>query len=164
MLLLTKHPPWLLAALLLLRVSLVSAETRYTEAIEPRAKPAVSRPYWRLYHCANFTLCCPPSFDGDSALRHCETLRKDLSDKWLGDTAPDWSSRCYIVVHAGATTYMQAAGAGAEQTTGCSTVKELGGRVLSRRIDLRLDRPEPLTRALPHEMTHVVLADVVARY
>ena len=42
-------------------------------------------------------------------------------------------------------------------------MKELNGRVLSRRIDLRLDRPDPLGRVLPHELTHVVLADVISR-
>jgi hypothetical protein len=33
------------------------------------------------------------------------------------------------------------------------------GRIISRRIDLRSDRPDPLREALPHELTHVVLAD-----
>jgi Peptidase MA superfamily len=42
-------------------------------------------------------------------------------------------------------------------------VKELNGRVLNRRIDLRLDRPDPLSHALPHELTHVVLADIMAK-
>jgi hypothetical protein len=85
-----------------------------------------------------------------------------LSEKWLGTTEVAWQSRCYVVFHPTAATYIQAAGRGSEQTLGCSSIKELGGRVLSRRIDLRLDRPDPLAGALPHELTHVVLADIVA--
>jgi hypothetical protein len=97
-------------------------------------------------------------------VRTCEALRRSLSEKWVGAAVDDWPGRCYVVLHPTATTYVQAAGRGSEHTAGCSTVKELNGRVLSRRIDLRLDRPDPLARALPHELTHVVLADVVAHH
>ncbi|MEX2140688.1 MAG: hypothetical protein WD894_15610 [Pirellulales bacterium] len=125
------------------------------------AHSSAAQEYWQLYHSANFTVCCPRSFDGDAAVRICETLRRSLGEKWLGNPVADWSSRCYVVLHPTATTYVQAAGRGSEATAGCSTVKELDGLVLSRRIDLRLDRPDPLSRTLPHELTHVLLADVM---
>ena len=118
--------------------------------------------FWRLHHSAHFTVCCPQSFDGSRALRQCESLRQTLSKKWLGTAGAAWQSRCYVVFHPTAASYIQAVGRGSEQTLGCSSVKELGGRVLSRRIDLRLDRTDPLAGALPHELTHIVLADVVA--
>jgi hypothetical protein len=125
------------------------------------AQPVAAQQYWQLYHSANFTVCCPRSLDGHAAVLQCESLRRTLSEKWLGTAVDDWASRCYVVLHPTATTYVQAAGRGSEHTAGCSTVKELGGRVLSRRIDLRLDRPDPLSRTLPHELTHVVLADAI---
>ncbi len=42
---------------------------------------------------------------------------------------------------------------------GSSLIKTDKGHVVSRRIDLRGDVAEPLRAALPHELTHVVLAD-----
>ena len=123
------------------------------------ARPAAEQQYWQLYHSANFVVCCPPSLDGKAVIRQCESIRRTLSEKWLGAAVDNWDNRCYVVLHPTAATYVQAAGRGSEQTAGCSTLKELGGRVLSRRIDLRLDRPDPLWRALPHELSHVVLAD-----
>jgi len=90
----------------------------------------------------------------------CEATRKQLSGFWLGSEARSiWTPRCYVVLHPTATTYVQAAGRGSERTSGCSTVQVQAGQVLSRRIDIRLDRPDPLTRTLPHELTHVVLGD-----
>jgi hypothetical protein len=121
---------------------------------------SAAQEYWQLYHSANFTGCCP-RVDGDAAVRTCESLRQSLNEKWLGDAVGDWTSRCYVVLHPTATMYVQAAGRGSERTAGCSTIKELDGQVLSRRIDLRLDRPDPLSRALPHELTHIVLADYI---
>jgi hypothetical protein len=59
---------------------------------------------------------------------------------------------------------VQSAGQGADATAGCTTVKKQGGQVLDRRIDIRLDRSNPLHGALRHELTHAVLADAVARY
>ena len=126
------------------------------------AQSTAAERYWHLYHSANFTICCPRDYDGHEAVRQCESLRRTLTERWLGSVATDWTNRCYVVLHPTATTYVQAAGRGSERTAGCSTVTELDGQVVSRRIDLRLDRPDPLSRALPHELTHVVLADVIA--
>jgi hypothetical protein len=138
------------------RIATASAERRIS------AQPMADQQYWQLFRSTNFTVCCPRWFDGNAALARCESLRQALSQKWLATELDAWTSRCYVVLHPNKATYTQAAGRGSEQTAGCSTVKEWNGRVQSRRIDLRLDRLDPLSHALPHELTHVVLADVVA--
>jgi hypothetical protein len=91
----------------------------------------------------------------------CETQRKQLADRWLGEAAiHSWNKcRCIVVVHPTAKEYALTVGQGGEQTSGCSTTRVNQGTVEYRRIDLRADRGDPLTAALPHELTHVVLTD-----
>jgi hypothetical protein len=93
------------------------------------------------------------------ALR-CEQLAATSKGTWLRNgRLGDWSPKCDVVVHPQVTEYVQALGPGSEQTTGCATIRLDGGRVVLRRIDLRADGAEWNTEVLPHELTHVVLAD-----
>jgi hypothetical protein len=45
------------------------------------------------------------------------------------------------------------------QTAGSSLLEFRGDQVVLRRVDICTDQPKYLTNALPHELTHVVLAD-----
>ncbi len=54
-------------------------------------------------------------------------------------------------------------GPGSEQTSGCATIRLEEGRVVVRRIDLRADALDWKSETLPHELTHVVLADRFCR-
>jgi peptidase MA superfamily protein len=91
---------------------------------------------------------------------HCEQLAATSRAAWLGkDGLGDWTPKCDVVVHPSTTEYVQALGPGSEQTTGCATIRLDGGRVVLRRVDLRADGVDWNTEALPHELTHVVLAD-----
>ncbi|MEX2121529.1 MAG: hypothetical protein WD847_18210 [Pirellulales bacterium] len=49
---------------------------------------------------------------------------------------------------------------GGAQTAGSSLVEIEHERVVTRRIDVRANRADWLTSALPHELTHLVLADL----
>ena len=42
-------------------------------------------------------------------------------------------------------------------------MKNEDGKIASRRIDLRLDRDDAVRRVLPHEMTHVIMAEIMLR-
>ncbi len=97
-------------------------------------------------------------------MKTCEAWRTKLIGYWLGSEAADvaWPTRCYVVLHPDLASYVWAMGRGAEQTYGCTTLKELDGK-LSRRIDVRLDRDDAIRRVLPHEMTHVILAQIISR-
>jgi len=66
------------------------------------------------------------------------------------------------VFHPSLASYLQAVGREGRQTLGCSSVTIDRGKVLSRRIDIRGDRSNSLREALPHELTHVILADLFA--
>ena len=47
-----------------------------------------------------------------------------------------------------------------EESPGFSTMGMNGGRIIARRVNLRVDHPNLLRAILPHEITHVVLADL----
>lgn len=71
-----------------------------------------------------------------------------------------------IVLHPDRESYLAAVGADAANTAGSSLVErnancdtKSANCISKRRIDLRGDRPDYLTAALPHELTHVMLAD-----
>lgn len=90
----------------------------------------------------------------------CEQWKHRLSRQWLGQAAcRHWETRCVVVVHRSASAYRRAVGAPVA-TAGASTLHVGAHGVLERRIDLRGDQLEAALAALPHEMTHVVLADL----
>jgi len=95
-----------------------------------------------------------------SLARHAEALRRELATKWLGEelVAP-WASKCRIVLHSKRASYAAAVGRGGERTVGSSLVQSDRGQVIGRRIDLLGGNENFLTAALPHELTHVVLAE-----
>jgi hypothetical protein len=96
--------------------------------------------------------------------RACESLRTQLTRKWLGDIpAANWASaRCYVVIHPSMASYLREVGSAGSGTLGSSLTKTENRQIVSRRIDLRGDVADPLTAALPHELTHVILADAFA--
>lgn len=64
-----------------------------------------------------------------------------------------------VIVHRSAAAYERAVGAKVA-SAGASTLYVGADGILGRRIDLRGDTYEAALAALPHEITHVVLADV----
>jgi hypothetical protein len=90
----------------------------------------------------------------------CEQRRSKIAATWVPQTAESkWTPRCEIVVHPDVNAYTRCLGRGSEQTSGCSTLTLDQGRVVLRRIDLRADAADWRTDSLPHELTHIVLAD-----
>lgn len=89
----------------------------------------------------------------------CERWKTRTQTMWLGDDAATWQPRCEVVVHATVGAYCRTLGPGSERTSGCSTIRLDKGQVAERRIDLRSDAEGWLNETLPHELTHVVLAD-----
>jgi hypothetical protein len=110
---------------------------------------------------ANFEVSSDESVDRAKSLaRHAEALRRELATKWLGEEiVTPWSSKCRIVLHAHRASYVAAVGRGSEKTVGSSLVKSDHGKIIGRRIDLRGGEAHFLTAALPHELTHIVLAE-----
>lgn len=103
--------------------------------------------------------CCTTPERLRELAESCERLKARTQTMWLGETSTSWQPRCEVVVHATVGTYCRTLGPGSERTSGCSTVRLDKGRVAERRIDLRSDAEGWLSETLPHELTHVVLAD-----
>jgi len=102
-----------------------------------------------------------PSHDARQVAEHCERWRSKLQKYWIAVEQDPWASKCEVVVHSGIGTYLQAVGAGGRQTFGSSLIKFDSARQVARRlIDFRGDSPLGIA-AVPHEMTHVILADLL---
>ena len=93
-----------------------------------------------------------------------ELLVSGARERWLGASlAPAWTPKCDVVVHRSKSEYVACLGHGSERTSGCATIQIEEGRVVLRRIDLRLDASDWRADTLPHELMHVVLADRFSR-
>lgn len=110
-----------------------------------------------------FRVFCLPNLPEAKRLPEaCEALRRQLQETWIGTAGHAWSPRCDIVVHSRVAGYVRQLGAGSQQSSGCATIDVERGQVVKRRIDLRADADDWLISALPHELTHVILADKFA--
>lgn len=101
--------------------------------------------------------------DARTTARVCECWRRSLHAHWCSDSDQAvWSPKCEIVIHPGCQSYLAVVGAGGTQTFASSWI-EFGRdkKVSQRRIDLRGDGQLGIA-ALPHEMTHVLLADLLS--
>lgn len=93
----------------------------------------------------------------------CQQIRDELHARWNGD-GPQiaWTPPCEIVLHQRPRDYLNAVGAGGRGTVGATYIQfdtRRSDRILRRRIDLlTAGQADPLA-ALPHELTHVLLAD-----
>ncbi|MGC4003884.1 MAG: hypothetical protein QM811_12460 [Pirellulales bacterium] len=127
---------------------------------------------WSSVATANFRVWATDGKTARLVADECERQRRELRDYWQGrplnaTTAPAtatwsperWSSPCDVVVHPTALAFQKAVGPGSERSFGSSYWRVVGGKVTARRIDLRADERDPRTAALPHELTHMILAD-----
>lgn len=103
--------------------------------------------------------CCVPAAQIREIANHCERLKSRCQQMGLGAAEANWEPRCEVVIHSSVAAYSRTLGPGSERTSGCSTIRLDQGRVTERRIDLRFDANDWQTESLPHELTHVVLAD-----
>jgi hypothetical protein len=109
-------------------------------------------------HFVVYSVAGAPAADQIAEL--CEARRTELRAKWLGsDTPADWNVRCDVVLHATQESYLAAVGRSGVGTLGSSLVHYDKQQVAGRRIDLLARDQQTALSALPHELTHVVLAD-----
>lgn len=115
---------------------------------------------WRIWQTGNFRVC---TLDPDLRLSElpakCEELKVQVESAWFkGSESQSWRPRCDVIVHKSLRDYQRALGQGVGNSVGCATMQYDSGRVVSRRVDIRVDADEWQVDALPHELTHVVLA------
>ncbi|HVU89063.1 MAG TPA: hypothetical protein VHD36_17195 [Pirellulales bacterium] len=127
-------------------------------AVQPTVRRSGS---WIIEDTENFSICRPANYQSRPDLAAAvEKVRAELCKSWLcEEDRKAWNPRCQIVIHGRLEGYIKEVGPGARQTTGSSLIDFDKDQVVLRRIDIRGDRADWFTEALPHEMTHVVLAD-----
>ncbi len=115
---------------------------------------------WSIQETDNFRIC---TLDQNLKLEKlpavCEALKAKIQTIWLENASETWQPRCDVIVHATLAEYRRTLGNGVGNSVGCATMRFDAGRIVSRRIDIRVDADNWQHDALPHELTHVVLAD-----
>jgi len=117
---------------------------------------------WMVSETLNFSVWSRlPRSETEQLAKQCERLRMRISGSWLGESVdPQWRPKCVVVVHSDSGEYSRMVGASHNLSVGCTTTTIDQGRIVFRRIDLRSDADDWRSNALPHELTHVVLADM----
>ncbi len=122
-----------------------------------RGGPTVGR--WQVRDSANFRVYHTDPTLAARVSQAAEQVRVQQVGRWTGQAprAP-WTPVCEIYLYPTAGQYAQMTGQ-PEDSPGFSTMGMNGGRIISRRVNLRADHPGLVQAVLPHEVTHVILAD-----
>jgi hypothetical protein len=115
---------------------------------------------WHLRETANFTIHSTDRALAEQAAKTAETTRAQQAKRW-GSTATraTWTPRCEIYLFPTPGEFARITGQ-PETSPGFSTMEIQAGRISARRVNLRADHPQLIAAILPHEVTHVVLADL----
>lgn len=155
---------------------LATSVTFARAADAPAATPGAAKPAsvvlksyhwnrWLVQETRNFrVICLPGAPEAKRFPEVCEALRTQLQQTWFGESEfgksiGNWTPRCDIVLYPNVSEYSRVLGPGSEQSSGCASLNMDKGRITSRRVDLRADAADWLHSALPHELTHVIVAD-----
>jgi hypothetical protein len=115
---------------------------------------------WRVWETPNFRILHNDLELARQVARVAESVREEQGRRWRSPlTADRWTPRCDIYLYPSAALFHQMTGQ-PEDSPGFSTMGLSDGRVVARRVNLRVDHPNLVAAILPHEVTHVVLADL----
>ncbi|MDR3632293.1 MAG: hypothetical protein P4L84_00575 [Isosphaeraceae bacterium] len=125
----------------------------------PALRPAADSERWQVHETGSFRIF---HADQDLALRVAEVAertRDEQTKRWSGAGPRDpWTPKCDIYLYPTAKIFSAMTGQ-PEDSPGFSTMGMDAGRINCRRVNLRADHPKVAAAILPHEITHVVLAD-----
>ena len=122
-------------------------------------KPGTPINNWKVWDTANFRILHTDDALADKVARVAETTRDEQTKRWAAPVSSAWTPRCDIYLYPSASFFHQITGQ-PEESPGFSTMGINSGRIVARRINLRADNPKLLAAILPHEVTHVLLADL----
>ncbi len=115
---------------------------------------------WHVRETANFRIYHTDSVQAEKAARVAEAVRTQQARRWGSSAArAPWSPPCDIYLYPTPKDFARLTGQ-PETSPGFSTMGVNGNRIVARRVNLRADHPQLLAAILPHEVTHVVLADL----
>ena len=114
----------------------------------------------QVHETPNFRIFHADARLAERAAEAAESVRAAQAKRW-GSTAlqKPWTPRCDLYLYPNGKAFALATGQ-PETAPGFSTMENNGNRITLRRVFLRADDPRALTAVLPHEVTHVVLADL----
>jgi hypothetical protein len=117
-------------------------------------------PAWEVYETPNFRIYHRDPRLAESAGAAAEAARAKQIEKWRS-SVPErpWSPRCDLYLYPNGKVFALSTHQ-PDTSPGFSTMISNGSRVVTRRMSLRADHPQLLAAILPHEVTHVVLADL----
>lgn len=114
-----------------------------------------------VYETAHFRVTHLDKKKAESAARIAEEIRDREARLWLGEQGMKaaWDSKCEIRFYPDEKSMCRATGCPAG-SPGFSTIGLEGGKIVARRIDLRADHPRLFDAVVPHEVTHLVAAEL----
>ena len=140
--------------------SRADAPTEEARAPADRAPAAAWNGEWQVQETPNFRIFHADARLAESVAQAAERVRADQAKRW-GSVAPErpWAARCEIYLYPDGKSFAKATGQ-LEASPGFSTMESDGKQITSRKVLLHADQPKVLAAILPHEVTHVVVADL----
>jgi hypothetical protein len=115
---------------------------------------------WQVLETPNFRIFHHNARLAEAAGQTAESVRAVQAKRWKSPALQrPWTPPCELYLYATGKVFAQETKQ-PESSAGFSTMMCNGNRVVARRTNLRADHPQVLTAILPHEVTHVVLADL----
>jgi hypothetical protein len=126
----------------------------------PPARPPAGPVAWKVRETPSFRILHDDPELADKAAEIAEATRDVQLRRWSGSVPKGpWTPRCDVYLYPSPRIFSQMTGQ-PEESPGFSTMGMNAGRIIARRVNLRADHPNLLKAILPHEITHVVLADL----
>jgi hypothetical protein len=126
----------------------------------PTASASAAPGSWQIQETANFRILHADPALAEQVARLAEATREVQLRRWAGPAPRGaWTPRCDIYIYPTVKVFSRMTGQ-PEESPGFSTMGMNGGRIIARRVNVRADHPNLLSAILPHEITHVVLADL----
>jgi len=114
---------------------------------------------WQIRESTNFRVLHADPKLAEKVVQVAEATRRDQTKRWSGSLpSGPWQPKCEIYLYPSAQQYAQMTGQ-PDDSPGFSTMGMNQGEIISRRVNLRTDHEGLLAAVLPHEVTHVILAD-----
>ena len=152
------------ASALLPRAEATPAEPRRFSP-EPSADAAIGQagpPFgeWQTFVTPNFQIFHKDEALARKAAIRAESARRAAVKLWTGtEPALPWTPKCELYLYPTAELFAAHTQQPAA-SPGFSTAGLEAGRVVARKVKLRVDYAKMLDCVLPHEITHIVLADL----
>jgi hypothetical protein len=115
---------------------------------------------WQVYETVNFRIYHRDARLAEAAGQAAEAVRAAQTKRWASPSGQKpWAPACDIYLYPTGKEFARETKQ-PEESPGFSTMESNGNRVVGRRVNLRADHPQVVAAILPHEVTHVVLADL----